>query len=67
MHPDILRLHQVIDRGTTGDMSVPPPLVNRPLTRLFAGESRRIVGSIDGAPGYERGVSLLAVYRRSSG
>lgn len=52
------------DRGTTGDMSVPPRLLNRPLTRLFAGESRRILGSIDGAPPYEHGVSLLAVYRR---
>jgi SAM-dependent methyltransferase len=54
------------DRGTTGDMSVPPLLVNGWLTRLFAGESARILGSIDGPPAFESGVSLLAVYRRAS-
>lgn len=52
-------------RGTTGDLHMPPAIVNRLLTRILAGESARIQASLRGLRRpYPRGVSLLAVLRR---
>jgi len=48
------------------DFRIPPAPLNRLVRGVFAGERRRIARSIDreGAPGYQRGVSLLALLRR---
>lgn len=54
-------------RGGT-DLSMPPAPANRVLTSLFAGESARLRGALDGrGRAYARGVSLLAVLRREAG
>jgi len=51
-------------RGT--DFAVPPPPVNGLLTRLFAGESARLVRAMRGdARPYARGSSLVAILRRT--
>ena len=46
--------------------SMPINLINKSLTAVFAGESRRIVGQIDNlhSPNYTSGVSLMAVLRK---
>ena len=51
------------------DLALPPAPLNSFLQRLFAGESKRIVRSLQqsGAGGYRRGVSLLAVLTRTEG
>ena len=54
-------------RGGT-DLSLPNPLANRLLTRLFAGESARLLAVAQGrARPYRFGVSLLALLRREQG
>jgi len=52
-------------RGTTGDLHMPPAIVNRLLTWVLAGESVRVQASLNesGLP-YPRGVSLLALLRK---
>ena len=50
--------------GAAGtDFAIPPAPLNRLLTRLFAGESDRLMNILRGQPrrGYRRGVSLIAV------
>jgi SAM-dependent methyltransferase len=50
------------------DFKIPQGPVNRALTGLFAGESRRLLWSFKaGVPAYRRGVSLIAVLRREAG
>lgn len=51
------------------DLWLPPAVVNRTLTRLFAGESRRLTRWLEHPPArtYRRGLSLLAVLRREAG
>ena len=60
-----IRVPMLRARGRTGDLSMPPAIVNRALTRLLAGESVRVQASLSGsrAP-YPRGVSLLALLRK---
>lgn len=54
-------------RGTTGDLHMPPRLLNELLTRFFAAESERLVSALDaGRAPYRSGVSLIAVYQRLS-
>lgn len=49
------------------DFSLPPWPANGLLTWLFAGERRRLLGALSHRrPGYARGVSLLAVLRRTA-
>lgn len=51
---------------TTGDLTLPPPLLNRVLRHVFAGERARIDRALDGAARpYRSGVSLLGVFRRT--
>lgn len=59
------RLGRTSGRAGT-DFSMPPAPVNAALTRLFAGESRRLRRELAAGPGRaaRRGVSLLAVVRR---
>jgi SAM-dependent methyltransferase len=46
------------------DLSMPIRPANAALRRIFRGESRRLVRALDSsAPGYRRGVSLIAVLR----
>lgn len=49
------------------DMRVPSSPMNRMMERIFEGESRRLVDFVQGRrrEGYRRGVSLLAVLRRT--
>lgn len=56
-------------QGTAGtDVSVPPGPINAMLSRLFAGESKRVVDCVKGrSSGYRRGVSLIAVLQRQEG
>jgi len=56
--------------GAAGtDFAMPLPPINALLTRVFAGESRRLVESIDsrGLSTRRHGVSLIAVLRREPG
>jgi SAM-dependent methyltransferase len=55
--------------GRSGtDLSSPPPVLNRVLSQVFAGEARRLVGCLDAVhpAGYPFGVSLVAVLRREA-
>ncbi len=56
-------------RGQAGtDFTIPAAPVNRLLTGIFAGESRRLVRLLDGrGRGYAAGVSLVALLRREQG
>ena len=60
-------------RGKAGgqagtDFKIPAAPVNRLLTAIFAGESRRLVRLLDGrGRGYAAGVSLVALLRREEG
>lgn len=48
------------------DLSLPPAPVNALLRRIFAGEARRILRSWGGhSPAYRRGVSVLALLKRT--
>jgi SAM-dependent methyltransferase len=49
------------------DFSLPPRMVNRLLTRIFAGEAPRLLRVLQGEArrGYDRGLSLVAVLRRA--
>lgn len=49
------------------DFRLLPVGLNRALTSLFAGEARTLVGALEGAAGYRRGASLIAVLRREEG
>jgi SAM-dependent methyltransferase len=51
------------------DFWMPRPSVNRMLEAIFAGESRRLTGLLNGRcrKGYRRGASLMAVLRREGG
>lgn len=51
------------------DLKQPPPLINRLLTSVFAGEGTRLLATLDGPSGrpYRRGVSLLTLLRRERG
>jgi SAM-dependent methyltransferase len=53
--------------GVSGiDLSSPPRLVNAWLTRIFAGETARLLQVVHGsAPPYRRGVSLIGAFRRT--
>lgn len=55
------------DHGT--DLHVPPPLVNRFLEWLFAGERKRLIDVLRGkrSRGFDTGVSLIAILRRTEG
>lgn len=60
------RSRWLAERGTTGDLSMPPAAVNRALTRMFLSEAEGLVAAIDQPElKYRRGVSLIAVCRRS--
>jgi SAM-dependent methyltransferase len=56
-------------RGQAGtDFKIPAAPVNRLLTGIFAGESRRLARLLDGrGRGYAAGVSLVALLRREEG
>ena len=60
-------------RGKAGgqagtDFTIPASPLNRLLTRIFAGESRRLTRLLEGrGPGYAAGVSLVALLRREEG
>lgn len=51
------------------DLGAPPrPLVNDALKRIFGGEQQRLLEALEGRrSGYRRGVSLIAVLRRTDG
>jgi SAM-dependent methyltransferase len=60
-------------RGKAGgqagtDFTIPAAPLNHLLTRIFAGESRRLTRLLEGrGPGYAAGVSLVALLRREEG
>jgi hypothetical protein len=51
------------------DFNVPARPLNSTLTRLFAGEAKRLVNIVRGRKqtGYRRGVSLIALLERGDG
>jgi SAM-dependent methyltransferase len=71
----LVRLVRMVSRwrgkasGQAGtDFKIPAAPLNRLLTTIFAGESRRLVRRLDGrGPAYAAGVSLLALLRREEG
>jgi SAM-dependent methyltransferase len=72
----IVRMVRAINRrrgtvsGDAGsDFRMPSPLMNRVLTRLFSGETKRLVDLCHGRrkSGYKRGVSLVAILERQPG
>jgi len=53
------------NRGTTGDLHMPPLVLNRLLTKVLAGESLRVQAALSGTGmPYSRGVSLLALMKK---
>ena len=49
-----------------GDLEIPTGAFNSVLRSIFAGESARLLGALDtGRPAFRRGVSLIAVLRRT--
>ena len=69
----LARLWNRLRGRTTGaagtDVKLPPPLVNRTLAGIFAGESRVLGGLLAGRRrgGYGYGVSLVALLRKEAG
>lgn len=62
-----IRVSTLQNRGTTGDLHMPPRILNCVLTRIMAGESSRVQAALGGTgPPYPRGVSLLALLRKIS-
>lgn len=55
--------------GASGtDFHMPGPRTNRVLTRIFAGEEKRLLGAIGAAEqGFRSGVSLIALIKRETG
>ena len=54
--------------GADTDLSVPPRYINSILLLIFGGELARLKAALkSNSPGYNRGVSLIAVLRKSAG
>ncbi len=68
LHPVIAAFRRLRRRsapGPGGDLRAPALGINALLTRVFAGESRRLALALDtGIPPHHRGVSLITVLRR---
>lgn len=61
------RLGRATGREGT-DLRLPPGPVNRALTALFGGEADRLVTALHGGgPGFDDGLSLIAMLRREAG
>lgn len=60
------RFERIAHEGTTGNLTAQPAWVNRFLTYVFLGESVRLLSALDEPrQGYARGVSLIALYRKT--
>lgn len=75
LHPIVKAMRSLSRRrgrawgGAGSDFLLPPPLINGALTRLFAGEQKRLLHVLASGRhrGYDTGVSLITVLRRDAG